>query len=240
MGFLAFIGFVGFIVFIVMTVISLIKKNNKTKRNLILMATSFLLFMVGVVNLDTEGTTKDKNSQEASTDVKDEKKEDEKKANDKPKKDTKKTDDNRTIAEKLQEDDKNVDKANLKDGVLTLEAVGKTTFSENTLFHSVYDLFEAMHQGFQDNGVKSVEVILTTTMIDPKGNESDEPVINYEYSRESFKELNYDKFSDMAYGQQWRILNEADSYFIHPGIYKNLKDEYTNNLSHGKSKVRQY
>lgn len=143
---------------------------------------------------------------------------------------------NRSIDEAIQEDDSNVEEASIEDGVLILKTEGKTTFSENTLFHSVYDLFEAMHEGFKDKDINKVEVALTTTMVDPKGNESDDDVITFEYSRESFEELNYDKFSEMAYGQQWRILNESDSYSIHPGIYKNLKDDYTNNLSHGMAK----
>lgn len=143
---------------------------------------------------------------------------------------------NRNIDDKIQEDNKNVDSASVTDGVLQLKSEGKTTFSENTLFHSVYDLFEAMHDGFEDEGVDKVEVILTTTMVDSKGNESDDEIITYEYSRKSFEELNYDKFANMAFGQQWRILNESDAYWIHPGIYKNLKDEYTGNLTHGISK----
>lgn len=136
----------------------------------------------------------------------------------------------RTITEALEEDNENVDKATLKDGELTLIGEGKTTFSENTLFLSVYDMFEAMHEGFKDKNVDVVYVELTTTMIDQKGNESVEPVIKYNYSRKSFEELNYDNFANMAYGQQWRILQEADYYYIHPGIYKNLKDKYKENL----------
>lgn len=83
----------------------------------------------------------------------------------------------RTIDETIVEDNDYVDEATLEDGKLTLIADGKTTFSENTLFYSVYDLFEAMHDGFQDESVNEVYVEIMTTMVDPKGNESVEPVI---------------------------------------------------------------
>lgn len=136
-----------------------------------------------------------------------------------------------TIDKALVEDNDYISEAKLTDGKLTLIAEGKTTFSENTLFHSVYDLFEAMHDGFQDESVSEVYIELMTTMIDSKGNESIEPVIKYNYDREAFEELNYENFTNMAYSEEWRILREANYYYIHPGIYKNLKDKYKENLS---------
>ncbi len=236
---LGLLGFLGVIIFGIMWIVSLIRKNGKAKRNIIITGICFLLFIVGVVNSsnsnDDDNAKDEDRVEETSADQKDDSsKKDKPTEKDESKKEKKK--DERNIAEKLQEDDDNVDEASIEDGVLTLKTEGKTTFSENTLFHSVYDLFEAMHEGFNDKDINKVEVALTTTMVDAKGNESDDDVITFEYSRESFEELNYDKFSEMAYGQQWRILNESDSYSIHPGIYKNLKDEYTNNLSHGMAK----
>jgi len=138
---------------------------------------------------------------------------------------------NRTIDIALVEDNDYISEANLTDGKLTLIADGKTTFSENTLFYSVYDLFEAMHDGFQDENVNEVYVELMVTMIDSKGNESIEPVIKYNYDRETFEELNYENFTNMAYSEEWRILREANYYYIHPGIYKNLKSKYKDNLN---------
>lgn len=137
----------------------------------------------------------------------------------------------RTIDQAIVEDNKNVDNAVLEDGKLTLIGEGKTTFSESTLFMSVYDMFEAVHDAFQDENVNEVYVEITTTMVDSKGNESVEPVIKYNYDRETFEELNYDNFSNMAYSEEWRILTEANYYYIHPGIYKNLKDKYKDHVN---------
>lgn len=185
--------------------------------------------------------TANKKSEPASSEVSDDKTAAEKPAEEKkkPKKeDTEKKEpakkekkENLTIDKKIEKNNDNVDKATLEDGKLILVGEGKTTFSENTLFMSVYDLFEAMHEGFQDKNVNEVFIEITTKMVDSKGNESVEPVIKYNYSRESFEELNYDKFSDMAYSEEWRILTEADYYYIHPGIYKNLKDKYKDHVN---------
>ncbi len=48
--FLAIVGFLAFILFLILTIISVFKKNKQTKRNLILMGVSFLVFMIGIVN----------------------------------------------------------------------------------------------------------------------------------------------------------------------------------------------
>ncbi len=155
--------------------------------------------------------------------------------NNKTQKETKAVD-NRTLVEKIQEDDKNVDLATYKDGTLTLETEAKSLWSENSLFYNVYDLFESTYVAFKDKSVDEVKIVITTSMTDTKGNESIEPVIEYGFSREMIEELNYDNFSFMAYGEPWRVLNESSYYWIHPGIYKNLKSEYIKNLNHGFSK----
>lgn len=143
--------------------------------------------------------------------------------------------DDRTIVEIIEED-YDIDKATIKEGLLTIEKDPGTIWDENSLFYTVYDLFEIMHEAFKDDSIDEVEAKVLTTMIDNKGNESVDAVIEYIYTRETFEELNYDNFSNMAYGEQWRILNESDLYMIHPGIYNNLKDKYKDNLIHGTSK----
>jgi hypothetical protein len=185
-----------------------------------------------------ESTSNDKENVEAvdgkvdtEKEEKAQKEQEKKEKEEQAKKEEKERKASRSIDEAISEDNDDVDKAMFKDGTLTLIGEGKTTFSENTLFMSVYDMFEAMHEGFQDKDVKEVYIELTTTMVDQKGNESVEPVIKYNYSRESFEELNYENFAKMSYSEEWRILTEANYYYIHPGIYKNLKDKYKDKVS---------
>lgn len=138
---------------------------------------------------------------------------------------------NRSTAEALQEDSDNVDEARMEDGKLTLKYNPGTVWSENSFMAVVYDMFEDAGTAFDDEEIDSVAVEIETTMTDEKGNESVDPVIKYNYSREAFEELNYENFTNMAYSEEWRILREADYYYIHPGIYKNLKDKYKDNLN---------
>lgn len=137
---------------------------------------------------------------------------------------------NRTTAEAIEEDSNNVDEASIDGDELVLKHNPGTVWSENSFMHTVYDMFKDVKTAFDDEEIKSVLVMIETTMTDEKGNESVDPIITYRYTREDFEELNYDNFSNMAMSEEWRILNEADSYFIHPGIRMNLKDKYIQNL----------
>ncbi|GGN64595.1 hypothetical protein [Oceanobacillus indicireducens] len=138
---------------------------------------------------------------------------------------------NRTTAEALEEDSKNVDEASMDGGKLTLKHNPGTVWNESSFMATVYDMFEDAKTAFDDEEIDSVAIEIETTMTDEKGNESVDPVIKYNYSREAFEELNYENFTNMAYAEEWRILREADYYYIHPGIYKNLKDKYKDNLN---------
>lgn len=149
--------------------------------------------------------------------VKEEKKEEERKAN-------------RTTSEAVEEDSDNVDEASMNEGELTLRFKPGTMWSENSLMRVVRDMFKEVKIGFEDEEVDSVVAMIEVEMVDEKGNEEIKPVITYRYTRDDFEELNYDKFLEMSAVEEWRILNEAESYFIHPGIRKNLKDKYIQNL----------
>lgn len=145
---------------------------------------------------------------------------------------------NRTIAEVLEEDEKDVDKAKLEDGVLRIERDVTTFWDETSILkQDVLRMFEILPKAFEDENVDRVRVVLNTEMVDQKGNAEVESVIYFEYSREHYEELNYDKFLYMATSETWRIFNESTSYEIHPGIYKNVKDEYKKNLKNGLSKI---
>jgi len=123
-----------------------------------------------------------------------------------------------------------VEDAEMDNGELILTYEPGMGWSENSLFFTVYDSFEVTNQAFKDDSVESVLNLIQGVMVDQKGNEELKDMITYRYYRADFDELNYSKFKDMAFGQQWRILNEADGYFIHPGIRVNLKEKYTDNL----------
>lgn len=149
--------------------------------------------------------------------------------------DKKKTKANRPMDVKLVEDSEDVidaefDSSSQFGNELTISYEPETLWSENSFFREVYKSFEDVKTAFGDKKVDAVTVLIYTEMTDTKGNSSDNAVFTYRYLRDGFEELNYDKFMELSMIEEWRILNESDAYFIHPGIYKNLKSKYTDNL----------
>lgn len=141
------------------------------------------------------------------------------------------------IDKKIIKNNNKIGEAKLENGVITLKTEVTTFWDETSLLkNNVYEHFESFGEAFKDKNVNAVKVVLSTKMIDNKGNEEVEEIITYEYSRAAFEELNYENFLDLSYSQSWRILNESDSYWIHPGIYKKVKKDYTKNLTYGISK----
>lgn len=142
-----------------------------------------------------------------------------------------------TFEEKLITNTK-ADKATLEDGILTLVFNGDASLSDNTIVTThAHSTFEALGEAFKNDSVDEVIVKIEANFIDDKGNENRNEALEYIYARDTFEELNFDKFLELTAGEEWRILNESDVYFIHPGIYENIKPEYKRNLENGSAKV---
>lgn len=190
-----------------------------------------LLVFAGIGGiLDSAGVQTDR---EKEAEVKKEEKEKEEAIEEERKK-------SRTIDEIMSEDEDSVDKAKLDDGTLTLEKDVITFWDETSILKTdVLTMFELMPKAFEDDDVDRASIVLNVEMTDNKGNKKMEPVIYYEYTREHFEELEYQNFLNTATSQTWRIFNESTSYEIHPGIYKNVKDDYKNNLNSGLSKIEE-
>lgn len=144
----------------------------------------------------------------------------------------------RTIEDTILDKHSKIDKATLEDGYLKLEIDGDGSFSVNTMFsYPANDALEAMNTAFKDDKVDTVGAVVKGTMMDAKGNESREDVISIYYDKDNFKEFDFENFKKMALVEPWRIYNESDSYYIHPAIYKDIKEKNASNLMNGSSKV---
>ncbi len=146
----------------------------------------------------------------------------------------------RPIDEFIKEENDNVTDADLYDeGMLIVKLDADGSFSENTLVkNQAFDILNIMKDAFSNDEVQTVDTVVRVTMTDNKGNESLSDAVNIVYTRESFEELNYDNFVDLARAEEWRIYNESDEYLIHPGIYNALKDRFKDNLIYGGSKYQ--
>ncbi|WYU50344.1 hypothetical protein MHH67_13255 [Bacillus sp. FSL K6-0047] len=129
------------------------------------------------------------------------------------------------------------EEVNLENGILELTIDGSTMFSENTIVTShAYFAFEAISEGFKFDEVDEVLVSIIAPFYDNKGNENMNTALELAYTRDTFNELDYENFLKLASGQEWRILNESDLYYIHRAIYDNIDQEYKDNLINGISK----
>ncbi len=216
-------------------VLLLVNKKYAAKTKWIVAGVFSVWFIImSIVSQPTE----EEKAEEAAKQEQFEKEKEQKKANEKAASEKKKEEEkkekerkaNRSIDEIIEEDSNHVDEAMLEEGELTLRFEPGTLWDENSLMRVAHDMFQEVKKAFDDDTVDSVLVMIETTMTDEKGNESLDPVITYRYTRHDFEELNYDNFLKMSVAEEWRVLNEADSYYIHPGIRKNLKDKYLQNL----------
>jgi hypothetical protein len=99
-----------------------------------------------------------------------------------------------------------------------------TTWDEKSLVKSnAVDAVAVMEILFKNPKVDKVWLWTKTDMTDPKGNTTKEDVVNVSLTKENAKDINWAKFKDMVYLDYNKLYNIADSFFIHPGIKKNLK-----------------
>src|SRR5699024_755545 len=139
---------------------------------------------------------------------------------------------NRDVDVAVEDDFEDVDSAELNDGELTINILPGTTWSENSLITKAAENINKVNAALDfDEDLKSVTIILKGEMMDEKGNEELKDVVTYRYTREDLDEVDYDNFKDFAIIEPYKILNQAESYFIHPGILTELKDEYRHNLN---------
>lgn len=130
-----------------------------------------------------------------------------------------------------------IDAADFVNGKLTIKKEIKTYFSDTqTMKNDVYEIFEVMEKGFEEKRVNEVEAILSATLYDEKGHESVGEIVKYRYFRETFDSLDVSNFKFLSYSDTWRILNQADHYWIRPGIYEGIEVTYKNQLNSGAIK----
>ncbi|WP_339184148.1 hypothetical protein [Oceanobacillus sp. FSL W7-1293] len=143
------------------------------------------------------------------------------------------------IAEYIVKTDNHVEAAELSnEGILTILLDASSSFSPKSVASTyVYWSFEAINKSFQSDEVSEVSIVIQAPLIDNQGNEEVNEVITYAYTRNDFNDLDYDNFLRLASGQEWRILNEAYAYFVHPAVFNEVDFDYQNNLSNRNSKV---
>ncbi|KMT22972.1 hypothetical protein [Clostridium cylindrosporum] len=115
---------------------------------------------------------------------------------------------------------------NIEKGVTIVDVntVIEDTWSEKTLVKGFANQSVKVYEKlFTNSKVGKVWVWTSTKMIDEKGNEKIEPVINCALTKENAKEVNWTNFKPMVIADYKNLFNIADGSFIHPAIAKKLK-----------------
>lgn len=109
-------------------------------------------------------------------------------------------------------------------------------WNESTLFENfATDATEIYEYVFTSKeNARDVEIVLPTTMVDDKGNESVEPVIRTIWNRELAKEVNFENFQDIALVDPHKFFNVSTFYSINPGIYNAVDSKYTSKMPNGQ------
>lgn len=76
---------------------------------------------------------------------------------------------------------------------------------------------------FKNPKVDTVWFWTETTMVDAKGNSSNEKVVNVCLTKANAKDINWTKFKEMVMIDYNKLFDIADFKYIHPGILKKLK-----------------
>lgn len=120
-----------------------------------------------------------------------------------------------------------VDKVEIKDGKVTVNfSTDKTYWDETDIASSTARQgVTLMEMLFKNADVKSVELVTPTSMMDETGNEKVVDVVKVTWDRAISDEVNYANFSDMMYVEFPRFYNVATSYYIHPGVFNNIKSD---------------
>ena len=81
---------------------------------------------------------------------------------------------------------------------------------------------ESMEVLFKNPKVDKIWFWTQTEMTDAKGNSSTDNVVNVSLTKENAQGINWTKFKDMVLLDYNALFSIADSYYIHPGVLKNL------------------
>lgn len=120
-----------------------------------------------------------------------------------------------------------IDTASFIDGVLRVETKGEMTVWDENDFVTKYprEYFDIFWSGIFIEGVKEVEVVSYAIMNDVKGNSKRDEAINMTWSKETVANAEYENFKGISISRPENIYKTSKEYYIHLGIYKDVKDE---------------
>ncbi|NYV67086.1 hypothetical protein HYI36_17585 [Bacillus sp. Gen3] len=138
----------------------------------------------------------------------------------------------------IKKKNKNVDKVEVTNGDVKIYFDPERTYWDETDIARLTAIegLNLIEMVFKNNKTTSVQVIAPTKMVDSKGNETVQEVVKAKWNKQLNDEVNYKKFRDMVMAEFPRFYNESSTYYIHPGVFSNIKDKYLNAFEGGSQK----
>lgn len=258
--FIGIVGFLATIMFLILGIVFAIKKNGKAKKAFFSALIAFVVFIAGLSFDDTEptsktasndnvkgsevkndDTTKKKDDSETAKNEETKKEENPKeKSKEKPKLTIKTAAlDSKDFSSLVKKINKDIDKVEVNATDI------KVTFKDDISYWDVIDILKQtaidgikiMEKVFSNEKVTSVTIYVPGSMVDEKGNESIETLVEVKWNRELSNEVNYENFGDMVLVKFPRFYNVSTSYSIHPGVFKAIEDKYKEQFETGLMKM---
>jgi len=123
-----------------------------------------------------------------------------------------------------------ITKTTVSDGTIQIEYKPAEGLDETMLVKEAIGTdLDSMKMLFQNKQVAKVDMITMVDMADQYGNTSASKGVELVYDRSTADKIDWTGFENRALTDPANALNLSNSYFIHPGIYKNLKIDNLDN-----------
>lgn len=125
----------------------------------------------------------------------------------------------------------NISSSRVEGDVLVLSFKQETFWSENSLAESfARDSVKILETISENENFSTFAFERDAELVDGYGNERDETVLEISYNRSTIDKINFDNFKDIVLLDPYKAYALSDGYFIHVAIYKNLKEDFRNNI----------
>lgn len=131
----------------------------------------------------------------------------------------------KSAAKKADKD--NVKTAYVKDKIAVIEFKDDFETNEKTMLQN-FALYSTrfMEKEKNNSNVNGFAFIRKTTFVDEKGNEKNETAVLAYFTKKNAQSINYKNFHGIVDLDSYKFYNVSDGYFINPGIYSKIRDDF--------------
>lgn len=191
-------------------------KMGKGKKRLIIVGVIFVLFILGTLFGEDTDTSKEASTKPKVTEEKI---------------DLSKVDPGSEDFKKGVQKITNIESTKFEDGTITMSYKKDSVLTEKSAVSSfAIDSSKVMTEISKNPNIKKMKFELPVTFMDDNANENVKNALEAEITKETYDQLNYEKWKDLVLLDYTKFYNKADSYWIHPSFLNKLNEEDRVNL----------